>query len=88
MYHSPAVLHRLNPFYNMTDDLAEPGRLSTSSAISLGLVLVLIAGAISYGRQAQRLDSIEADVSEMRVELKQVREILIGGFKTHTPTPR
>lgn len=72
----------------MTDDLAPGSRLTTSSAISLGLVLVLIAGAISYGRQAQRLDSIEGDVSEMRVELKQVRDILVQGYRTHNASPR
>lgn len=78
----------------MTDDLAPGARLTTSSAISLGLVLVLIAGAISYGRQAQRLDSIEQDVAEMRAaqaetqrDIRAVRDILLRG-DFHTLPPR
>lgn len=78
----------------MTDDLAPGSRLTTSSAISLGLVLVLIAGAINYGRQAQRLDAIEADVAEMRAaqaetqrDIRAVRDILLRS-DFHTPPSR
>jgi hypothetical protein len=64
----------------MTDDLASPAtRLSTGSMISLGLVITLLLGGISYGRQTQRLESIDADLSRVRVELletrREVREV-------------
>ena len=64
----------------MTDDLA-PGRLTTSTAISLSLVLTLLVGVLVAGRYLQKIDDVEKDMQELRVEVRQVREILIRGYQ-------
>lgn len=68
-------------------ELHEPHRsspITMQAGLSLGLVLLLIGAAVTYGRQSQRLDSIETElresrgeVREMRGELRALRELLI-----------
>ena len=72
----------------MTDDLAPgPGRqLSTSTAISLSLVLTLLIGTVVVGRYLQKIDDVERDLSEVRLEVRQVREILLRGYSAAQPT--
>jgi len=58
-----------------TSELRAPV-LSQSSAVSLGLVATLIVGATVFGRQMQRLDSIENELRELRTEVREIRSSL------------
>lgn len=75
----------------MTDDLSS-GRLTTSTAISLSLVVTLLIGTVLFGRYLQKIDQLERDthanrvawtqdIQELRVEVRQVREILLRGYQ-------
>ncbi len=48
--------------------------LNMQTGLSLALVAVLIGAAVTYGRQSARLDSIEAEVRDSRVEMKAMRQ--------------
>jgi hypothetical protein len=50
--------------------------LSQNSFVSLGLVGTLVVGAMLFGRQLQRLDSIENELRELRTEVKEIRSSL------------
>lgn len=47
--------------------------ISMQAGLSLGLVMVLVGAAVTYGRQSQRLDSIETELRESRGELREMR---------------
>lgn len=51
--------------------------IGPSSYVSLGLVLSLIVGALFYGRQLQRLDSIEAQLRELSSEVREFRSFVV-----------
>lgn len=64
-------------------------KLSPQTFLSLSLVIVLVGAAVTYGRQSERLDSIQLQVVEARAEvramtreLQSFRELLIQ----RTPT--
>lgn len=48
-------------------------RVSLQTGLSLALVVLLIAGGVTYGRQSERLDSIVIELSETRSELREMR---------------
>lgn len=56
-------------------------RVSPNSTVTIGLVILLLSavatGAAIYGRQAQRLDSIETEVRELRIETREIRTLLL-----------
>lgn len=67
----------------LTDD--HTTRLSHGSMISVGLVIALLAAAVAYGRQSQRLDSIDRELTVVRVELASLREMLIRDMRASRP---
>jgi hypothetical protein len=52
-------------------------KLTPSSAVSLGLVLLLLGAAVVYGRQSQQLDSLNSDMRELRTEVREIRTLLL-----------
>ena len=71
--------------------------LTSQTGLSLAVVVLIAAAAVTYGRQAQRLDSIDAEVrdsrravSELSEEVRSLRGlILLQQAKTTTqPTER
>lgn len=50
--------------------------LTPNSYVSLGLVVSLIVGALFYGKQLQRLDGIEEELRELRVEVREMRRAI------------
>ena len=56
-------------------------KLTPNTPIALVLVLALLGAAMTaamfYGRQSQRLDSIEQEVRELRTEVRQIRDLLL-----------
>lgn len=58
-----------------TTELRAPA-LTQNSFVSLGLVGTLVAGAMLFGKQLQRLDSIENELRELRTEVKEMRSSL------------
>lgn len=61
---------------NFTAERPVVARITQNSYVSLGLVGALLAGAMVYGKQSQRLDSLETEVRELRQELRQSRSEL------------
>lgn len=53
-----------------------PVRIDAQSTVSLALVAALVGGGIQYGRQSQRLESVENQLREIKTELMQLREAL------------
>ena len=54
--------------------------IGQNSYVSIGLVTALIVGAMFYGRQLQRLDSIENELRELRSEVREIR----GSLRSQT----
>lgn len=52
-------------------------KLSASTAVSLGLVVLLLGAAVVYGRQSQQLDSLNSDMRELRSEVREIRTLLL-----------
>ena len=52
-------------------------KLTPSSAVSLGLVVLLLGAAVVYGRQSQQLDSLNSDMRELRTEVREIRTLLL-----------
>ena len=50
--------------------------LSQNSFVSVGVMLALVGGAMLFGRQLQRLDSIESELRELRTEVREMRSTL------------
>lgn len=50
--------------------------ITQNSFVSLGLVVTLLVGATVFGRQMQRLDSIENELREIRTEVREMRSSL------------
>lgn len=44
------------------------------SYISVGLVVSLVLGAMFYGKQLQRLDSIEAKLTDLSADVRELRK--------------
>lgn len=47
--------------------------LSYNSFVSLGLVGTLVAGAMVFGKQLQRMDTFENELRELRSEVRDLR---------------
>lgn len=52
-------------------------RITQSTGVSVALVVAMLAAAMFYGRQSERLDSIDSEVRELRTEVKEIRTLLI-----------
>lgn len=87
----------------MADDTAFDSRgapalnalMSTTTGLSIALVAMLLGAAVIYGRQSQRLDSIEIEVKESRVDVKelrndvaQLRSIILARTSSHPTSER
>lgn len=85
----------------MTDNAqsapAAPPTISPSTGLSVALVVVLLAGAVAWGKQVQRLEQIEIEIKEgradtraFRSELASLRDLLIQRtpFQPLSPEPR
>lgn len=57
---------------------AERGGLTTSTYVSIGLVVLLISAALVAGQFMARVTAIESELRDVRVEVRQVRDILMG----------
>jgi hypothetical protein len=51
--------------------------LGQNSYVSLGLVAALVTGAIFYGRQLERLDAIDKQLSELSAEVREFRSLVV-----------
>lgn len=54
--------------------------IGQNSYVSVGLVTALIVGAMFYGRQLQRLDSIEGELRELSADVREIR----GSLRTQS----
>lgn len=48
--------------------------IGQNSYVSIGLVVSLVLGAMFYGKQLQRLDSIEAKLTEITADVRELRK--------------
>lgn len=51
--------------------------LGQNSYVSIGLVITLVIGAMFYGRQLQRLDAIEKQLSDLSTEMREFRGLIV-----------
>lgn len=54
-----------------------PVRITQNSAISVGLLVIVAAAAIAYGRQWQQLETVSADMKTLRSEVGEIRTLLL-----------
>jgi hypothetical protein len=50
--------------------------IGQNSYVSIGLVASLVLGAMFYGKQLQRLDSIEAKLTELSADVRELRKVV------------
>ena len=62
----------------MPPDLRDPktATIGQHSYVSIGLVVSLVLGAMFYGKQLQRLDSIEARLSEVAADVRELTKTM------------
>lgn len=60
----------------MPEQDSPPRAFGLQTSLSVALVVVLVGAAVTYGRQSQRLDGIEQEVRESRVEMRGMRQEL------------
>lgn len=48
--------------------------IGQNSYVSIGLLVSLVLGAMFYGKQLQRLDSIEAKLTEITADVRELRK--------------
>ncbi len=60
----------------MTDTGEHRGRMriDSQSTLSLALVLALVGGGIQYGRQSQRIESMEREIAAMSAQIAQLTD--------------
>lgn len=51
-------------------------RIDQQTTLSLALVIALVGGGIQYGRQSQRLESVERELIEIKATLKELTSAL------------
>ena len=51
-----------------------PVHIDSQSALSFGLVLVLLAGGVQYGRQSERLDAMGRRVEELTIRIEKLTD--------------
>lgn len=57
----------------MPDDDKNRSPISLQTGLSVALVVILVGAGMTYGRQSQRLDGIESEVRDARVEMRAMR---------------
>jgi hypothetical protein len=55
---------------------AQHVRIDSQTTLSLALVLMLIGGGVQYGRQSERLDRVERELSKVTEKLDKLTEAL------------
>lgn len=56
----------------------ERNGLSMSTYVNVGLVVLLLGAALTAGQFMARVQGIESELRDVRVEVRQVRDILMG----------
>lgn len=51
--------------------------LGQNSLVSVGLMTALLMAALFYGRQLQRLDSIERQLQAVESEMRELRNVVV-----------
>lgn len=63
-------------------------RIDQQTTLSLALVIALVGGGIQYGRQSQRLESVERELIEIKATLKDLTNALTSAGLHVTTTNR
>lgn len=49
-------------------------RIDSQTTLSMALVLTLVGGGIQYGRQSQRIESMEREIAAMSAQIAQLTD--------------
>lgn len=59
-----------------SEQMSGSGKLDTQTGLSIALVLVLLAAAVAWGRQSQRLESVETALSVQSRKIEQLSDLI------------
>lgn len=64
-----------------------PVRIDSQTTLSLALVLLLLTGGVQYGRQSERLDSVERELAKVTEKLDRLTEVIASLRQPSAPIP-